>query len=68
VANYYEKSLTEVVTNIINNIHDAMPEVDTKPGTFIRDVFIDPISDEITAMYGDMQLLKLSQSVLSSEI
>lgn len=66
MANYYEKGLTEVVTNIINNIHDAMPEVDTKEGTFIRDVFIDPISDEITAMYGDMQLLKLSQSVLSA--
>ena len=66
MSNYYEKSLTEVVQNIITNIHDAIPEADTKEGTFIRDVFIDPVSDEITAMYGDMQLLKLSQSVLTA--
>lgn len=66
MASYYEKSLNEVVQNIINNIHTTLPDVDTKEGTFIRDVFIDPISDEFAAMYGDMQLLRLAQSPLTA--
>lgn len=63
---YYDKTLNEVVNDIITNIHDALPEADTKSGTFIRNVFINPVSDEITAMYGDMKLLKLGQSVVTA--
>jgi 23S rRNA pseudouridine2605 synthase len=63
---YYDKTLTEVVRDIIDNIHDALPEADTREGTFIRDVFVDPISDEISTMYLDMRMLKLSQSVLTA--
>ena len=63
---YYDKTLNEVVNDIITNIHDTLPEADTKSGTFIRNVFINPVSDEITAMYGDMKLLKLGQSVLTA--
>ena len=63
---YYDKTLNEVVNDIITNIHDALPEADTKSGTFIRNVFVNPVSDEITAMYGDMKLLKLGQSVLTA--
>jgi uncharacterized phage protein gp47/JayE len=63
---YYEKDITEIQQSIINNIHDAWPQADTKQGTFISNVFINPISDEIAAMYGDMKLLRLSQSVLTA--
>lgn len=63
---YYDKSLEEITQKIIDNIHDAVPEADTKEGTFIRNVFVNPTADQITAMYGDMKLLRLSQSVLTA--
>jgi uncharacterized phage protein gp47/JayE len=63
---FLERSLTEVIQSIISNIHDAKPGADTKEGTFIRDVFINPVADEITALYGDMQLVLLSQSIVTA--
>ena len=60
------KSLNEIVHSIINNIHDKIPEADTKEGTFIRDVFINPISNEFAGLYGDLKLMKLSQSILTA--
>lgn len=60
------KSFNEIVQNIINNIHDSLPDIDTKEGTFIRDVFINPSADEITGIYGDLKLLELAQSVLTA--
>lgn len=66
MAYYYIKSTSEIMQNIINNIHDAIPEADTKEGTFLRNVFINPTSDEITAMYGDMFRLKMGQSVITA--
>lgn len=61
-----QKTFNEIVQNMINNIHNALPEADTKEGTFIRDVFINPISDEIAGAYGDMKLLEISQSLLTA--
>ena len=66
MAYYYIKSTAEIMENIINNIHDTLPDVDTKEGTFIRNVFVNPTSDEIAAMYGDMFNLKLSQSIITA--
>lgn len=63
---FLERSLNEIIQSIITNIHDTKPEADTKEGTFIRDVFINPIADEITALYGDMQLVLLAQSIITA--
>lgn len=60
------KSLNEIIHSIINNVHDKLPEADTKEGTFIRDVFINPISNEFAGLYGDLKLMKLSQSILTA--
>lgn len=60
------KTLHEIRQNIINNIHDGLPQADTKEGTFIRDVFINPISDEISSIYSEMKLLEMSQSILTA--
>ena len=60
------KTLNEVVQGIINDIHDKLPDIDTKEGTFIRDVFIDPVSDEIVGLNMDMKLLEYSQSILTA--
>lgn len=61
-----QKSFNEIVYSIINNIHDKLPYADTKEGTFVRDVFINPAANEIANMYGDLKLLELSQSVLTA--
>ncbi|MFW6014941.1 MAG: baseplate J/gp47 family protein [bacterium] len=60
------KNLHEITQNIINNIHDTLPDIDTKEGTFIRDVFINPTADQITSIYGDIKLVELAQSVLTA--
>lgn len=60
------KTLNEVVQSIINNIHDKLSDVDTKEGTFLRDVFIDPIADEIVGLNFDMKMLEYSQSILTA--
>lgn len=61
-----QKSLNEIIHSIINNIHDTLPSADTKEGTFVRDVFINPISNEFANIYGDIKLIELSQSVLTA--
>ena len=61
---YYFKSLAEVRQNLINSIHETMPEADLSEGKFLTNVFVNPVADEFSALYGDMQLLKQSQSIL----
>lgn len=60
------KTLNEVIINIINNIHDALPDADTKEGTFLRDVIIDPIALEFSDIYNDLYKMELAQSVLTA--
>ena len=60
------KVLADIVENMINNIHDKLPEADTKEGTFVRDVFINPVSDEIVGLNFDMKMLEYSQSILTA--
>ena len=61
-----QKSFNDIVNNIKNNIHDALPDVDTKSGTFIRDVFINPPADQLASLYGELKLIDLSQSILTA--
>lgn len=60
------KSLSEIAIGIISHIHDTLPEVDTKEGTFVRDVFIDPVSTQLANLYTELKLVELSQSILTS--
>lgn len=60
------KTLNEIAAGIINSIHDKMPDADTKEGTFIRDVFVDPIAYEIQSLYEEAQLIELAQSILTA--
>lgn len=49
---------------MISNIHQAIPEADLKEGTFLSNVFINPTSDQIAALYGDMEILHMNQSIV----
>lgn len=60
------KSLSEIAVNLITHIHDRIPEADTKEGTFVRDIFIDPIAEEISALYREAKLVELAQSILTA--
>lgn len=61
-----QKSFYEIVNDLIVNIKDSMPNIDTKEGTFVRDVFINPQSDEIAGLYGQIRLVDMAQSVLTA--
>lgn len=61
-----QKTFNQIVQNMINNIHDTLPDVDSKPGTWLRDVIIDPVSDEFGALYAQMKLMEMQQSVLTA--
>lgn len=61
------KSLSEIAVSLIVHIHDALPEVDTKEGTFIRDVFINPVSTEVADIYKELKLLELAQSITTAQ-
>ena len=61
-----QKTLNEIVQDLIIHIHDTLPDVDTKQGTFIRDVFIDPIADEFAVIYNQILLGTIKQSILTA--
>jgi uncharacterized phage protein gp47/JayE len=60
------KTLNEVVQGMIDNIHDKVPKADTKEGTFLRDVFIDPVADEVVGLNFDMKIMETNQSILTA--
>lgn len=60
------KSLSEITQNLIINIRDTLPDIDTKEGTFIRDVFINPTSAELSDLYQEIKLVELAQSILTA--
>lgn len=61
-----QKKFNQIVQNMINNMHDTMPDIDTKTGTFLRDVIIDPVSDEFSGLYAELKLMELRQSILTA--
>lgn len=60
------KSLSEIAVGLITHIHDTLPEVDTKEGTFIRDVFIDPVATQIADLFQELKLLELGFSIITA--
>ena len=60
------RTLNEIIKNVIDDIHDTLPDVDTKEGTFIRDVFINPTSSQVAKLYQDAKLIEYAQSILTA--
>lgn len=61
-----QRSYEEIRQTMRSNIHDRDETVDSKPGTFVSDVFVCPTADELAAFYADMKLMELNQSVLTA--
>lgn len=60
------KTRNQIVRDFIEDIEKQNIKVDTKEGTFIRDVFIDPPANELAELYGKILLIQLAQSILTA--
>ena len=58
-----QRTFEEIEQSIRNNINDRDERVDSKPGTFVSDVFVQPEADELASAYIDMKILEINQSI-----
>lgn len=61
-----QRTYDEIRQSIRNNINDKDEKIDSKPGTFVSDVFVCPEADELASFYIDMKLMEINQSVLTA--
>lgn len=57
------KSTNEIVLNLIDFFKASMPNLDTKPGTVARDLFIDAPSSQIALLYDELSKISNLQSL-----
>lgn len=60
------RSFNDVVISFIEYLRLVQPELDTKPGTVSRDLFIDAPSQELANLYAELRSISNLQSLLSS--
>lgn len=60
------KSFNELVATMIERLRLTQPNLDTKPGTVSRDLFIDLQADELQKVYNLMSIVSEKQSFLTS--
>lgn len=60
------KIFSELVSDIIATIRETDKLVDTKPGTVIRDVFIDPVAQELSELYSLLDNIEKAQYIASA--
>lgn len=60
------RSFNDIVISLIENLRLLQPELDTKPGTVSRDLFIDAPSQELANLYAQLRSISNLQSLLSS--
>ncbi len=56
------KSFKDIVNSMLQYLHIQRPNVDTSPGTFVRDVVIDTPANELAAVYLDLNRVSNAQS------
>lgn len=57
------KSTNEIVLNLVDFFKVAQPDLDTKPGTVARDLFIDAPSSQIALLYDELGKISNLQSL-----
>lgn len=60
------RSFNDIVISFIEYLRLVQPELDTKPGTVSRDLFIDAPSQELANLYAELRTISGLQSLLSS--
>jgi len=49
------RSVNEIIANLIDFFRMAQPNLDTKPGTVARDLFIEGPSSQLSLLYDELQ-------------
>lgn len=57
------RSVNEIIANLIDFFRMAQPDLDTKPGTVARDLFIEGPSSQLSLLYDELQGVSNSQSL-----
>lgn len=60
------KTLSELVSDIIEKIWSSNKLIDTKEGSVTRDVFIDPVAQELSEIYSSLDDLEKAQHINTS--
>lgn len=57
------RSLNEIILSLIDYFKAAQPDLDTKPGTVARDLFIDAPAAQISTLYNEINKISVQQSL-----
>ena len=57
------KNFNQIVSSIIERLSLTQPNLDVKPGTVSRDLFIDAPAEEISKLYSLVELISQKQSI-----
>ena len=60
------RSFSEIVSSMIRRLSLSQPNLDTKPGTVSRDLFIDPVADEVAKLYSALNVISEKQSLTTA--
>ena len=60
------RSFSEIVSTMIQRLQLSQPNLDTKPGTVSRDLFIDLPADQISRLYSSINLVSEKQSLATT--
>jgi len=60
------RSFSEIVSSMIQRLSLSQPNLDTKPGTVSRDLFVDPVADQISKLYSTISLVSERQSLATT--
>ena len=64
MANF--RSFSEIVSSMIQRLGLSQPNLDTKPGTVSRDVFVDPVADQLAKLYSTISVVSEKQSLATT--
>ena len=62
------KSFNEIVLAVLDRLRLSQPQLDTKPGTVSRDLFVDPPAWELSDLYEQMRGVAATQSLANLTI
>lgn len=60
------RAFNDIVISLIESLRLSQPELDTKPGTVARDVFVDAPAQQFANLYGELRNISNLQSFFSS--
>jgi len=57
------RNTNEIISNLIDFYRLVKPELDTKPGTVTRDIFIGPLASQLSLLYDELANISSKQSL-----